>query len=286
MAGPSSTCTVCFTGTIKLINVHLLFRWLCSSRPRQPFPSEPASAAHPQPDAGQPHAGKLRQHGRAHYPLLHASSAHHHGPPSRDGPHGSRGARDWSWCRRGCGRECGDECWDSSLHVHAPAPDKHANPGWDAAYRNHQPLPFVKGGKGRTSCPRVTPLYSLLNLLSLWLLQKLQNEQGDVLFHLSLYNQLAARSQSQPGSFFNTSLYTSLLFFSLSSTSCLVLCVRTDLTMMTIKSLNLSTDLRVAVEFTVLQRQERIQTLRPSLLSFTHLLSLLSLGTLSSSVVE
>lgn len=118
-----------------------LFRWLCSN-PGQPLPSEPASSPHPQPDARQSDALWLWQHGRAHRPFLHASSARPHGPSDRYGPHGPLDA--WSGC---CGRH-GDERRDSILHVHAPAPDEHAPPGWDSKHRNHQPVPFVRGWQG------------------------------------------------------------------------------------------------------------------------------------------
>lgn len=158
----------------------LFFRWLCScsSIPCQPLPSEPASSPYSQPDAGQPHARRLRRHARAHGPLLHARSAHQHGPPCRDGPHGPRDARNGDWrCRR-----CGDECGDSGLRVHAPAPDEHAAPGRDATHRNHQPLPFVRGRLG-DNFPQTNPLLSLFLSLPLWLLKKLHNEQGEVLSH-------------------------------------------------------------------------------------------------------
>lgn len=168
------------------------FRWLCSSSPRQPLPSEPASAPHSQPDADQPHARRLRRHTRARVHVLHARSAHHHGPPGRDGPHGPRDARNGGWHCRRCGGERRDERRDPGLHVHAPAPDEHATPGRDTARRNHQPLPFVRWGG--VTCTRVAPHFSLFCSLPHWLIKKLQNEQGDVLSHLSLYNQLQARS--------------------------------------------------------------------------------------------
>lgn len=108
-------------------------RWFCSSFPCQPVPSEPASSPHTQPDACQPDAPWLRWHGRASAPLLRSACLH--GPPGRDGPHGSRRARNG---RRGSDRdEHRDECRDPSLHVHAPATDEHAPPGGDTACWNH-----------------------------------------------------------------------------------------------------------------------------------------------------
>lgn len=125
--------------------VSSLNRRLCSGRPRQPLPSEPARPAHPQPNADEPHAVGLRCHSRARVFPLRARSARRHGPPGRDGPHGPHGARDGSGSRRG--RQRWDERRDPIVHVHAPAPDEHAAPGWGAARRNHQPLPFVRGSE-------------------------------------------------------------------------------------------------------------------------------------------
>lgn len=143
------------------------YRHCCSGRPGQPLPSEPACPAHPQPNADEPHALGLRHHGRASVLPLRACSARCHGPPRRDGSYWLYGARDGSGCRRWHQRR--DERRDPIFHVHAPAPDEHAIPGWGAVRWNHQPFPFVRGCE--KPCPPHPLFFPFFKFLSLWLLK-------------------------------------------------------------------------------------------------------------------
>ena len=207
--------------------LHLSFsRWLCSSSPRQPFPSEPASAPHPQPDADQSHACWLWHHARADVCLLPACSANHHGSTGRDGPHGPHDARNGCRRRRGRGGERGDERGDPGLHVHATAPDEHATPGWVAARWNHQPVPFVRGrGEDLTqSYPSFLSFFALFHFGSLRSFK--MNKEMSYPIYPFITNSKPGLSPSPASSYLNTLL---LLLpprsFSLSATSCLVLCV-------------------------------------------------------------
>lgn len=207
--------------------LHLSFsRWLCSSSPRQPFPSEPASTPDPQPDEDQSHACWLRHHAGADVRLLPARSAHHHGPPGRDGPHGPHDARNGCRRRRRRGGERGDECGDPGLHVHAATPDEHATPGWVAARWNHQPVPFVRGrGDDLTqSNPSFLSFCALFHFGSLRSFK--MNKEMSYPIYPFITNSKPGRSPSPASSYLNTLL---LLLpspsLSLSATSCLVLCV-------------------------------------------------------------
>lgn len=117
------------------------FRCFCfCSSCSQPFPSESTSSPDPEPNAGQSHALGLRRHARAHVHVLSAHSTCHFGTHARNGSHGSRDARNGSWCRRWRGHKCGD----SILNVNASTIDEHAHAGRGATRGNHQPLPFVR----------------------------------------------------------------------------------------------------------------------------------------------
>lgn len=136
----------------------------CSGRPCQPLPGEPAGSAHPQPNADEPYAHRLRHHGRAHVLSLSARSTRHYGPPGRDGADWIRRARD---SHRGCQRW--DECWDPVFHVHAPARDELANPSWGAARWNHQSFPLVRGHERLVHPLPFLFFFTIFSFLSLWL---------------------------------------------------------------------------------------------------------------------
>lgn len=138
-----TTATLCNICSASLVSSS--HRCRCSGRPRQPLPGEPAGPTHPQPNADEPHALRLRRHSRARVLPFRAGSAHRHGAPGWDGSDWLHGARDGSGCRRW--RQRGDPVF----HVSAPAPDERAIPGWGAVCWNHQPFPFVRG------CEKLAP---------------------------------------------------------------------------------------------------------------------------------